>query len=278
MWPWQRNGERPNVLLIRRLLALSSLGHVCMLLFLFVFYHDDTSSLSRDVIAVLLDTNVTIVRVPMSKVVNKTVPVIGSSAAKSPAPAKKAAPPETALLKPKVLPKVEAAKTKKVAPKPKPEIKSKKETMKPKEPVVPKPLIPEHKKEEIKKIEPKQEEIKQPIVEEKIAQASDEKAVEQHIEHADNVVYVGQHEYAALEVQRQIQEEAERCWKAPPGIASDVACQIVVHVNHDGTVHDITVTEQSGILMYDVRARQAVSQMMFPRGSWGKEVVVYFRQ
>ena len=78
MWPWQRNGEQPNHILIRRLLALSSIGHACLLMFLFVFYHDDATNVSRDVIAVLLDADVTIVRVPLSKVVNKTVPVIGS--------------------------------------------------------------------------------------------------------------------------------------------------------------------------------------------------------
>ena len=279
MWPWQRNGEQPNRILIRRLLAISSVGHVCLLMFLFVFYHDDASNLSRDVIAVLLDTDVTIVRVPFTKVVHKTVPVIGSKSQPSvqaavKAPAVKEAPPATAVItKPKEKPKAAVAKAKKETPKPKPDTKAKKELPKPKEPEKPKPAKVEPKKEEPKKIE-----IPQPVVEQRVAQMQDSNVVQEQLDVGENVVYVGLHEYEALEVQRQIQQEAQRCWKAPAGIAADVACQIVVHVGHDGTVRDITVAEKSGILMYDVQARQAVSHMEFPRGSWGKEVVVYFKQ
>ena len=284
MWPWQRNGEQPNHILIRRLLALSSIGHACLLLFLFVFYHDDATNLSRDVIAVLLDADVTIVRVPLSKVVNKTVPIVGSGkkAAVQPAvktPEKKSPPPATGLVKPKVQPKAQS-KVKKETPKikPKPEVKPKKEAPKPKESEPVKMAKPELKKQEVKKEEPKKEVIKEESIPQQKIALQEAIAVQEQQVVDDNIVYVGQHEYAALEVQRQIQQEAERCWQAPPGIAADVGCQIVVHVNHDGTVRDITIVEQSGILMYDVRARQAVSQMEFPRGAWGKEVVVYFKQ
>lgn len=269
MWPWQRNGEQPNILLIRRLLALSSLGHVFLLAFLFVFYHDDVTSVSRDVIAVLLDTNVTVVRVPLSKVVNKKVPLVGSGT-KATACVKKEAPPATGLAKPKVQPKIEAAK--KETAKAKAQAKQKKETPKPKEPEIKKVV-----KEEPKKIETKQEILK-PVIEEKTAAKLDDQIVDQQIEHGDNVVYVGQHEYAALEVQRQIQQEAQRCWKAPSGMPADAGCQIVVQIDHTGKIRTITLAEPSGILMYDVQARQAVSHMEFPRGAWGKEVVVYFKQ
>lgn len=279
MWPWQRNGEQPNRILIRRLLGVSSVGHLFLLMFIFVFYHDDASNVSRDVIAVLLDMDVTIVKVPLRKVVNKTVPVVGSKravAAASKAPAKKAAPPETAVIsKPKIQPKTGLVKVKKELPKP----AAKEELPKPKAPEPPKVVKQEPKKIEEKKPEIKKEEIKElPPMKESIAPTRDIAIEQEENPVGDNVVYVGLQEYEALEIQRQIQEEAERRWKAPPGISSDVACQIVVHVGHDGVVRDITVGQKSGVLMYDVHARQAVSQMTFPRGSWGKEVVVYFKQ
>jgi outer membrane biosynthesis protein TonB len=278
MWPWQRNGEQPNRVLIRRLLAVSSVGHIFLLMFVFVFYHDDASNVSRDVIAVLLDMDVTIVKVPFRKVVNKTVPVIGSKRATAPAskePAKKAAPPETAIIsKPKIQPKTGLAKTKKALPKP----VAKKELPKPKVPEPPKVVKPQPKKIEEQKPEIKKEIKEEPPIKESPASTQDIPIDQQEVPLGENVVYVGQHEYEALEIQRQIQEEAERCWKAPPGISCDVGCQIVVHIGHDGVVRDITVGQKSGVLMYDVHARQAVSQMTFPRGSWGKEVVVYFKQ
>jgi len=263
MWPWQRNGEQPSYTLIRRLIVLSSVGHFCMLLLLFVFYHGDATNVSRDVIAVLLDMDVTVVQVPLTKVINKKVPVIGAgkkSAAQ--APAKKEAPPATGLAKPKVA----IAKAKKEIPKTKPQQKAK-EIPKPKEPEPPK----------VVKVEPKKVEIEQPVVEEKVAQI-DPEIVQAVDVQGENVVYVGLHEYEALEVQRQIQQEAQRCWKTPPGVAADVSCQIIVHVDRTGKICDINIAEKSGILMYDVSARQAVYQMEFPRGSWGKEVVVYFKQ
>ncbi len=289
MWPWQRNGEQPSRTLIRRLLALSSLGHACLLVFIFVLYHDDATRVSRDVIAVLLDTDVTIVKVPMSKVINKKVPVVGSgtkaastAGAKAvKAPAIKAAPPATAVVS-KPVAKIPAAKTQ---AKSKPKVVPKKETPKPKVPATKvEPKKVEVKKTEPKpepkpepKIEPKKEEIKKEAIEE-VTPIQEDVNVQEQASDGDNVVHVGWQEYEALEVQRQIQQEAERCWKAPSGIAADVSCEIIVRVGHDGTLHSINVAQQSGILMYDVQARQAVAQMEFPRGSWGKEVVVYFKQ
>jgi outer membrane biosynthesis protein TonB len=286
MWPWQRNGERPNQTLIRRLVALSSLGHTFLLVLLFVLYHDDATNVSRDVIAVLLDTDVTVVRVPFTKVVNKKVPVIGSgakaAAPKAPSaalPAKKEAPPATAVItKPKVQPKSQLAKAKKEAPKAKIAAKPKPELPKLKEPEPLKVTKVEPKKIEEKKPDIQKEEIKQQPEAPVIAQAVDTAMPQEIVQEGDNVIYVGMHEYAALEVQREIQQEAQRCWKSPTGIASGVSCQIVVHIDRNGKTQDITVAEQSGILMYDVHARQAVSHMEFPRGSWGKEVVVYFKQ
>lgn len=277
MWPWQRNGEQPSTLLIRRLLALSSIGHLCLLVFLFVFYQDDSMQCSRDIIAVLLETDVTIVRMPLSKVVHKTVPIIQSSGVKTSAiPAAKVEPPATSISKPlehnksqkKQTP--DASKTKKDT---KP--KQKKETPKPKASIAPKV---EPKKTEIKKVETPKETVKQPVVAPPKDIATQVSAADQEIMQDENIIYVGQHEYDALEVQREIQQEAQRCWKAPSGVGADIGCEIVVQIEHNGTIRTVTIAESSGVLMYDVQARQAVSRMTFPRGSWGKEIVVYFKQ
>jgi outer membrane biosynthesis protein TonB len=275
MWPWQRNGEQPSHTLVRRLLFLSTAGHIGLLMFLFVFYKDNTTNVSRDVIAVLLDMDVTIVKVPLKKVMHKTAPIIGSgNKTVAAAPAPKEAPPVTALSKAKE-PNVAIAKAKK------PE-KSKKETKPKKEKPKEKPKTPqlakvEPKKQQEKKPEPPPPVIAQAVAAENVEPVTDSIASEQMVV-GDNVVYVGQQEYEALEVQRQIQQEAQKWWKAPPGVNADVACQVVVHVEHDGTISEVLIAKESGVLMFDVCARQAVSQMEFPRGSWGKEVVVYFKQ
>jgi|GEM_PF-2892302 outer membrane biosynthesis protein TonB len=277
MWPWQRNGEQPSHTLVRRLLFLSTAGHIGLLMFLFVFYKDNTTNVSRDVIAVLLDMDVTIVKVPLKKVMHKTAPIIGSgNKTVAAAPAPKEAPPVTALSKAKE-PNVAIAKAKKPE-KSKKETKPKKEKPKEKE----KPKTPQLAKVEPKKLEEKKPEppppvIAQAVAAENVEPVTDSIASEQMVV-GDNVVYVGQQEYEALEVQRQIQQEAQKWWKAPPGVGADVACQVVVHVEHDGTIGEVLIAKESGVLMFDVCARQAVSQMEFPRGSWGKEVVVYFKQ
>lgn len=279
MWPWQRNGEQPSHTLVRRLLFLSTAGHIGLLMLLFVFYHDAANNVSRDVIAVLLDMDVTVVKVPLTKVMHKSAPVVGAgkkNVAAAPAPAKKEAPPETALSKPKE-PKVALAKAKKPQKSKKAE-KPKKEKSKPKEPEKPKLAKVEPKKIEEKKPEPPpQPVIAQAVAAQNVEPVTDQIAPEQLVA-GENVVYVGQHEYEALEVQREIQAEAQKWWKAPPGVGADVACQVVVHIDHEGKIREISIAEESGVLMFDVRARQAVSQMEFPRGSWGKEVVVYFKQ
>lgn len=271
MWPWQRNGEQPSHTLVRRLLFLTTFGHIGLLMCLFVFYHSNVNNVSPDVIAVLLDMDVTVVRVPLTKVMHKSAPVVGSgkkTVAAAAAPALKEALPETGLSKPKEQKKA-VSKSKK-AQQPKKAAKPKKEK--------PKPAKVEPKKVESKKIEEKKPEPKpQPVVAQHVEPVTDQISQEELIV-GENVVYVGQHEYEALEVQRQIQQEAQKWWKAPPGIGADVACQVVVHIDHEGKVHDLNIAKESGVLMFDVRARQAVSQMEFPRGSWGKEVVVYFKQ
>ena len=174
MWPWQRNGEQqPSHTLVRRLLVLSSIGHTCLLMLLFVFYHDDATRVSRDVIAVLLDTDVTIVQVPLTKVMHKSAPIVGSgkSGKKASSPVatqpKKEALPVTSISKPKE-PKVAIAKAKKVE-KQKKETKSKKEIPKLKEPEKPKiakaePKKIEEKKIEEKKVEEKKSEIVQQVI------------------------------------------------------------------------------------------------------------------
>lgn len=274
MWPWQRNGEQPSHTLVRRLIILSTAGHISLLMLLFVFYQDNKTNVSRDVIAVLLDMDVTIVKVPLKKVMHKSAPVIGSgnkTVAAAPAPAPKEAPPETALSKSKE-PKVAIAKAKK-AEKTKKEAKPKKEKPKDKS----KLAKIEPKKLQEKKPEPPPPVIAQAVAVQNVEPVTDQIASEQ-LAAGENVVYVGQHEYEALEVQREIQQEAQKWWKAPPGVGADAACQVVVHIDHEGKIRELTIAKGSGVLMFDVRARQAVSQMEFPRGSWGKEVVVYFKQ
>lgn len=263
MWLWQRSGEQPNVILLRRILAVISLGHGCALLWMFVFYGDHTSLYSRQMIEVLLDADVTIVVDPLSKVVNKTMPVVAPTPQTAVAK-KETAPATTVAMQPKSQPKKEQPKS-----------QQKKESDSAK-------AATDRKKDEQKKDIVKKEAEKQKPIEQTQPSSKQESSKQASGKAQDattqNVIHVGHHEYAALEVQKLIQQEAQRCWKAPIGVGNDVSCQVMVRVDHNGAIRDITLSQQSGVLMYDVHARQAVSRMQFPRGAWGKEVVVYFKQ
>jgi outer membrane biosynthesis protein TonB len=78
-------------------------------------------------------------------------------------------------------------------------------------------------------------------------------------------------EYAAL------QQEFARCWKPPVGMQSDCFCEITVLVGKNGTVEDMQMVRSSGVLMFDVAARGALSIMEFPRWVCSKSLTITFK-
>jgi hypothetical protein len=94
----------------------------------------------------------------------------------------------------------------------------------------------------------------------------------------EQAVYVGQVEWDALQVQTDIKHEIERHWRPPAGLSRDLVCQIKVVVTWEGAVDSLVVVQRSGVLAYDVHARATVAAMKFPKATWGKELIIHFKQ
>jgi outer membrane biosynthesis protein TonB len=75
-----------------------------------------------------------------------------------------------------------------------------------------------------------------------------------------------------------LQEELNERWKPPVGLAKDLACTVAACVDREGRVADVAVKVPSGVLVYDISARQAVQQMSLPPYAWGREFSIVFRQ
>lgn len=245
MLRWQRKGVAHKITLYRRILAITCLGHAVVCILIFMVQQDGMHPYSRELIETLLDADVTIEVLPFQKTVHHAKPSVSLPSL----PKKQAATPApTTLVAPKKEVKSSVQKTpeKKVAPTPK-----KVEAAPPKK---------DQKEHQTKKQEA-------PAQKSSSAVAATSQSV-----------HVGQREYDALLVQQEIQQEVQRCWQAPIGISPHTQCKISVCVCPKGKVVRMNIEESSGILLYDAQAQQSIYVMQFPRATWGKEVIVYFKQ
>lgn len=94
---------------------------------------------------------------------------------------------------------------------------------------------------------------------------------------ADNIVYVGQAEMEALQLQEYIQNEMAAHWTPPAGIRADAECIVKIMVSHDGKNNQIVLEQPSKILLFDSAARKAAAQLQPPAWAYGKEILITFK-
>ena len=132
----------------------------------------------------------------------------------------------------------------------------------------------EKKVEEKPKLEPeKKTEIKMP------EQISENISLAATPSNADNqnVLYVGQQEMDALQMQDYIQQEMAQHWSPPAGMRKNISCIIKVMIGFDGAVTKIDVEESSGVLIFDGAAKRAAAQLTPPQWALGKEIILTFK-
>lgn len=164
--------------------------------------------------------------------------------------------------KPAPKPKKQAAKKsvtkktatpKKVAQKPKPEPK-KTEQKKSEKPVT----LPEIKK-------PEAEKIVQPSPQAASA-ATQQEAV---LPEGPILIARSASEAAHLTVAVAIQEELLRVWHPPIGTEDGISCTIQVTLDAQGKLTEFAIKKSSGFLLFDVSARAAIQQAVWPQAVWG---------
>ncbi len=102
--------------------------------------------------------------------------------------------------------------------------------------------------------------------------------VHSEVVQSDDVIYVGQEEHDALVLHEQIQQEVVRCWHPPIGLDPALCCTVSVHVDWQGTSEKCAMIKASGILAYDISVHCAIKSIVFPRSTYGKDVILTFKQ
>ncbi|MFC1842353.1 TonB C-terminal domain-containing protein [Candidatus Dependentiae bacterium] len=192
---------------------------------------------------------------------------------------------KTKIIKKRAKPKKPAAKTKVL--KKKPEKKQVKKTKKiEKQKAKPKKLVkkqvkPEKKrvskKPEKKQAKPEKKVLKAPLV---VPTQSTHTVYtgEQKQAHVQDAIYIGQQELEALKIQYEIEAEVKKHWRPPAGLSKDLSCTVNVLVDWNRKATKVQVAQSSGVLIYDVSARMAVSRLCLPSVLKGKEVHITFNQ
>jgi len=128
-----------------------------------------------------------------------------------------------------------------------------------------KETVKKHISAEKKEKVPIKEKNHQPIVQESVVPKQE-------------AIYIGRHELDALYMEQAIKDEVSKHWRPPLGLPKDLLCTINVLVGWDGSIKNVVVSQSSGVLMYDISARNTLSKLELPRWSRGKEIKIIFNQ
>jgi hypothetical protein len=248
MWPWQHKNIHKRHLLWAKLFSVCFFFHLIFLLWILCVYRDNTYTFS----------------ISLNKKIDFTIPIVFKPAyvktvIDKPCTAPTQAVPAT--VKP-IIPKTVAT----------PKIVQKKEsTMIADRPKTP-PVI---KKPEVKaapaETKPKAEPAKI-IPTPQSTPAPAKKVIPDNAQICDNYK-----EVEALRRHAQLHNEVVKQWKPPCGVPPTCACDISFFVNARGKIENLTIEKSSGVIIYDISARQALHLMTMPQWTHGKQLIINFK-
>lgn len=207
-------------------------------------------------------------RMASASVSQKKVPVV--------VPSKQKATSKSAIPKPKKLP----APTKKQITESKKLLQSvvPKKIQSPQKPPKPKKMTKILEKKE--KIIMPEKEIKKEVAAQPQPQLQQQENIQQEFdqiqEQALEPIMVGREDYDTIMAVRRIQESIRKQWRPPVGVSADSGCLVRVAIAKDGKINQIIIEKSSGILVYDLAARDAIAKVSFGREQWGKELLLLF--
>ena len=97
------------------------------------------------------------------------------------------------------------------------------------------------------------------------------------IDEKQEIVFVTQQEFDALQLQKKLQESLFDLWTPPTGIPAQAVCEVLVTIGWDGTVLEKEITKKTGILIYDLSVQEALDGAAFPKEVWGKKITISFK-
>lgn len=89
-------------------------------------------------------------------------------------------------------------------------------------------------------------------------------------------IVVGQQEYEMMQLYQEIHDELSGHWHPPAGLVPEKHVILLVSLGEKGVVDELIVEQPSGILVYDMAARMAVSKTQFPKNIWGQQIRLHF--
>ena len=75
-----------------------------------------------------------------------------------------------------------------------------------------------------------------------------------------------------------IARELHKHWHPPHGLSEELSAMLEIELNRDGSIHEVVTKQGSGVLMYDIHARNAVYAMQFPKACWTTTITITFNQ
>jgi outer membrane biosynthesis protein TonB len=265
---WQLSKWLNGLSLGTKVILISTFAHLCVLFCLFVVYQGGVAY-HVTITSTMIDTNATIVFVPLYKSIkqNQSTSNARESVQKTQVAsvAQATSRPESTArttLAESVAVKKTKQKNKKAAKKDKKQITQKKQQAKATE-----------NKNSKNEIHAKEKVIEQvPALVSSIADKQTDAC-----ETTDTIVYVGQQEMEALQIQEYIQQEMAQHWSPPAGMRKDLICIIKLVFSFDGSLADLSIEKPSGVLIFDGAARKAAAQLQPPQWAYGKELLITFK-
>lgn len=81
-----------------------------------------------------------------------------------------------------------------------------------------------------------------------------------------------------LQYYAQLQTAVSDAWKPPVGIADECVCDVLIALDAQGKIKDVKVVKSSGVLIYDIAARNALQEAKLPKWTFGRTITISFKQ
>jgi hypothetical protein len=253
MWLWQHKNIHKRHLLWAKLFGICFVFHCFFLLWIFCIYHDSSYTLSLCV-SKQFDYSTPIIFAPSFTPSTPMLRGTPSKASTNTAPVKKSELKQKTIIT--QAPKQTPAPTP-MAPK-KEELKT--EAQKPSSFAKASADAPNYAKATSDKAPVKKEKIIAPVIPDNAHISNNYREVE------------------ALRLSAQLQKELVHTWKPPIGVSPDCMCEISFFVTQNGALENLTMIKSSGVVMYDISARQALFSMKMPQWTYNKQLNICFKQ
>ncbi|MCA9769808.1 TonB C-terminal domain-containing protein [Candidatus Dependentiae bacterium] len=271
MWPWQLKRWPKRYFFLLRLFIACTILHLLVFLGISFVQMCTLCPYQLTINANALNNNVQVVFLPLYKKISKEKAVFMKVDTKKLSQKKE----ETGKVLAKKNPEIIQEKVK-----PKAIVKNNKTTIN-KENVIRKKPVKEIliKKETVERSKGKTENKKQKITDKNSSVAyNGVKTTKKNVGIISQRVYAGRQELALLQMQARIQKEVSMIWKPPVGLPKNLLCQVTLTINDKGHVTETKVSKSSGVLLYDVSARTALTQLTLPLWAHGKKFCITFKQ